>query len=140
VTDGVARIKLGRADKLMLGNLDASRDWGFAGDYVNAMWSMLQQPRADDYVIATGISHSVRDLVEVAFGHVGLDWHKYVELDPKLIRPAEVEHLIGDSSKAEAELGWRPSVDFKGLITMMVDADLERVASTPAALDRLSAI
>src|SRR5689334_2390271 len=90
VTDGVARIKLGRADKLMLGNLDASRDWGFAGDYVKAMWSMLQQPRADDYVIATGITHSVRDLVQVAFDHVGLDWHKYVKLDPKLIRPAEV--------------------------------------------------
>src|SRR5919197_2960392 len=137
VTDGVARIKLGRADKLMLGNLDASRDWGFAGDYVKAMWSMLQQPRADDYVIATGISHSVRDLVEIAFARVGLNWEKYVRTDPKLIRPAEVEHLIGDSSKARTELGWAPTVDFAGLIGMMVDADLERVAATPQSADRL---
>src|SRR4029077_18842010 len=114
VTDGVARIKLGLADTLALGNLDAKRDWGFAGDYVRAMWLMLQQERAEDYVIATGISHSVRGLVEVSFGHVGLDWQKHVRLDPKLIRPAEVEHLIGDSSKARAELGWKPSVDFPG--------------------------
>jgi GDPmannose 4,6-dehydratase len=140
VTDGVARIKLGRADKLALGNLDASRDWGFAGDYVKAMWQMLQRARADDYVIATGESHSVRELVQIAFGHVGLDWQKYVELDPKLIRPAEVEHLIGDNSKARAELGWAPTVNFAGLVKMMVDADLERVAATPPALDRLSAL
>jgi GDPmannose 4,6-dehydratase len=139
VTDGVARIKLGRAEKLPLGNLEARRDWGFAGDYVKAMWLMLQQDRADDYVIATGISHSVRDLVDVAFRHVGLDWQKYVELDPKLIRPAEVEHLIGDSSKARAELGWAPLVDFNGLIHMMVDADMERVAAMPPASDRLPA-
>src|SRR5438067_9422901 len=128
VTDGVARIKLGRQDTLSLGNLDAKRDWGFAGDYVHAMWLMLQQDRPDDYVISTGLSHSVRELVDVAFGHVGLDWRKHVSLDPNLIRPAEVEHLIGDSAKAHAQLGWRPSVDFSGLVTMMVDADLERVA------------
>jgi GDPmannose 4,6-dehydratase len=140
VTDGVARIQQGLATTLSLGNLDAKRDWGFAGDYVNAMWRMLQQDRPDDYVIATGISHSVRDLVEVAFGHVGLDWRKHVTLDPKLIRPAEVEHLIGDSTKARAQLAWKPSVDFRGLITMMVDADLERVASAPRVLDRLSTL
>jgi GDPmannose 4,6-dehydratase len=140
VTDAVARIKLGLQDTLSLGNLDAHRDWGFAGDYVQAMYLMLQQERADDYVIATGISHSVRDLVEVAFGHAGLDWRKHVALDPKLIRPAEVEHLIGDSTKARAQLGWQPSVDFAGLVKMMVDADLERVAAAPRALDRLSTL
>jgi GDPmannose 4,6-dehydratase len=140
VTDGVARIKLGVADSLPLGNLDAKRDWGFAGDYVHAMWLMLQQDRADDYVIASGISHSVRNLVEVAFAHVGLDWNKHVKLDPKLIRPAEVEHLIGDSSKARAQLGWEPRVDFRRLITMMVDADLERVAAAPQLGDRLSTL
>jgi len=140
VTDGVARIKLGLQDTLSLGNLDAHRDWGFAGDYVHAMYLMLQQERADDYVIATGISHSVRDLVEVAFGHAGLDWRKHVKLDPKLLRPAEVEHLIGDSTKARAQLGWQPSVDFAGLVRMMVDADLERVSSAPRALDRLSTL
>src|SRR3954467_9846182 len=140
VTDGVARIKQGLSATLSLGNLDAKRDWGFAGDYVNAMWLMLQQERPDDYVIATGISHSVRDLVEVAFGHVGLDWRKHVTLDPKLIRPAEVEHLIGDSTKARTELAWQPSVDFAGLIGMMVDADLERVVAAPRALDRLSTL
>jgi GDPmannose 4,6-dehydratase len=140
VTHGVARIKLGLADSLSLGNLDASRDWGFAGDYVRAMWMMLQQERADDFVIATGISHSVRDLVEVAFAHVGLDWKKYVKLDPKLIRPAEVEHLIGDASKAGKQFGWQPSVDFKGLIRMMVDADLERVAAPPRVADQQSAL
>jgi GDPmannose 4,6-dehydratase len=126
VTDGVARIKLGLSDHLTLGNLDAHRDWGYAGDYVRAMWLMLQQDRAEDYVIATGESHSVRELVEVAFGHAGLDWQKYVRLDTRLLRPAEVEHLIGDSTKARAELGWRPEVDFTSLIRIMVDADLER--------------
>src|SRR5687767_10739432 len=110
VTDGVARIKLGLSDHLPLGNLDACRDWGFAGDYVRAMWMMLQQDQADDYVIATGVSHSVRQLVEVAFGHAGLDWKQYVRLDPSLIRPAEVDHLIGDSSKARTALGWQPKV------------------------------
>jgi GDPmannose 4,6-dehydratase len=138
VTDGVARIKLGLQDKLKLGNLDAKRDWGFAGDYVQAMWLMLQQDRPDDYVIATGISHSVRDLVEIAFRHAGLDWNKHVTLDPSLIRPAEVEHLIGDYSKARQQLGWSPTIDFTGLVKMMVDADLERVAAEPH--DRLSAL
>jgi len=126
VTNGVARIKLGLDDHLALGNLDAHRDWGFAGDYVRAMWLMLQQDQPDDYVIATGTAHSVRDLVEIAFGHVGLDWQKYVRLDPAFLRPAEVDHLIGDCSKSQSTLGWKPSVDFKGLVTMMVDADLER--------------
>jgi GDPmannose 4,6-dehydratase len=140
VTDGVARIKLGLSSTLALGNLDAKRDWGFAGDYVRAMWLMLQQERADDFVIATGIAHSVRDLVQVAFGHAGLDWQKHVTLDPRLIRPAEVEHLIGDRSKAEAQLGWKPAMDFTGLVKMMVDADLERVAAAPQVVDRLSTI
>ena len=138
VTDAVARIKLGLADTLSLGNLDTRRDWGYAADYVRAMWLMLQQAQADDFVIATGISHSVRELVEVAFGHVGLDWRKYVGLDPGLIRPAEVEHLIGDSTKARGQLGWEPTVDFTGLVTMMVDADLDRVAAAPRLVDRLS--
>ena len=140
VTDGVARIKLGLASTLSLGNLDAHRDWGFAGDYVDAMWRMVQQDRPDDYVIATGISHSVQNLVEVAFEHAGLDWRKHVRLDPKLIRPAEVEHLIGDSSKARAQLGWTPSVEFAGLVKMMVDADLARVAAAPQLVDRLSTL
>jgi GDPmannose 4,6-dehydratase len=132
VTDGVARIKLGLSDTLALGNLDAQRDWGFAGDYVRAMWLMLQQDRADDYVIATGESHSVRDLVEVAFSRAGLDWQKHVTLDSRFLRPAEVDLLIGDSSKARAALDWQPRVDFKALIHMMVDADLERLARAPA--------
>ena len=133
VTDGVARIKLGLADALKLGNLDAKRDWGFAGDYVRAMWLMLQQPKPDDYVVATGESHSVRDLVEVAFSHVGLDWRTHVRLDPALLRPAEVDQLIGDASKARSEVGWRPEVDFKRLIEMMVDADLARLRATSAS-------
>jgi GDPmannose 4,6-dehydratase len=132
VTDGVARIKLGLADSLALGNLDACRDWGFAGDYVRAMWLMLQQDRPDDYVVATGIAHSVRDLVEVAFARVGLDWQKYVRVDPAFLRPAEVDHLIGDPTKARTVLGWAPSVDFKGLVEMMVDADVVRLSSTAA--------
>jgi GDPmannose 4,6-dehydratase len=140
VTDGVARIKVGLADSLALGNLEAQRDWGFAGDYVDAMWRMVQRDRPDDYLIATGISHSVQNLVEVAFGHAGLDWRKHVRLDPTLIRPAEVEHLIGDSSKARTQLGWTPSVDFAGLIKMMVDADLGRVAAAPHLVDRLSTL
>ena len=126
VTDGVARIKLGLADHLSLGNLDAHRDWGFAGDYVRAMWMMLQQEQPDDYVIATGQSHSVRELVEAAFGHAGLDWQKYVRIDPALLRPAEVDHLIGDAAKARRVFGWKPSVSFEQLIGMMVDADLAR--------------
>jgi GDPmannose 4,6-dehydratase len=129
VTDGVARIKLGRAADLKLGNLDAHRDWGFAGDYVRAMWLMLQQDAADDYVIATGKSHSVQQLVEVAFARAGLDWRKYVVQDPALLRPAEVDHLIGDASKATRTLGWSPKVSFEQLVEMMVDADLERLKS-----------
>ncbi len=128
VTRGAARIKRGLTDTLSLGNLDARRDWGFAGDYVRAMWLMLQQDRAEDYVIATGRSHSVRELVEVAFSHAGLDWREHVRTDPALLRPAEVDHLIGDPAKAETALGWRPSVDFEGLVRMMVDADLERIS------------
>jgi len=131
VTDGVARIKLGLADHVSLGNLDACRDWGFAGDYVRAMWLMLQQDRADDYVIATGVSHSVRNLVEVAFGHARLDWQKHVRIDPALLRPAEVDHLIGDASKGRRALGWEPTVSFEQLIGMMVDADLERLSTSP---------
>jgi len=128
VTDGAARIKLGLQDNLALGNLDAKRDWGFAGDYVRAMWLMLQQDMPDDYVIATGVSHSVRDLVELAFGRVGLEWQRHVVTDPLLLRPAEVDHLIGDPAKARARLDWAPKVDFVRLVEMMVDADLERLA------------
>jgi len=127
VTDAAARIKLGRQSKLRLGNLDAQRDWGFAGDYVRAMWLMLQQDQPEDYVIATGEKHSVRELVETAFARVELDWREYVELDPALLRPAEVNTLCGDAAKARARLGWRPSVTFLELVGMMVDADLERV-------------
>ena len=134
VTDGVARIKLGLADSVALGNLDAQRDWGFAGDYVRAMWLMLQQGQAEDYVIATGESHSVRQLVEIAFEYVGLEWQKYVRLDPRLLRPAEVDHLIGDSSKAKAALGWHPEVEFAALIRMMVDADVARLSRTSRAV------
>ena len=127
VSDGVARIKLGLVDSLALGNLDAHRDWGFAGDYVRAMWLMLQGDRPNDYVIATGVSHSVRDLVDTAFSHVGMTWEDHVRTDQKFLRPAEVEHLIGDSTKAREELDWRPSVDFGALVRMMVDADIERL-------------
>jgi GDPmannose 4,6-dehydratase len=129
VSDGVARIKLGLAGSLSIGNLDAHRDWGFAGDYVRAMWLMLQQDVADDYVIATGVAHSVRELIEIAFARVGLEWQKYVHVDPALLRPAEVEHLLGDPSKAKAELGWTPSVSFQQLVEMMVDADLARLGA-----------
>jgi GDPmannose 4,6-dehydratase len=127
VTDGVARIRLGLATELLLGNLDARRDWGFAGDYVDAMWRMLQQEQPQDYVIGTGVSHSVRDLVETAFSHVGLDWARYVRTDPRHMRPAEVDVLTADPSKARAELGWEPKVSFRELVGMMVDADLERL-------------
>jgi GDPmannose 4,6-dehydratase len=133
VSDGVARIKLGLADSLPMGNLDAQRDWGFAGDYVRAMWLMLQRDRPTDYVIATGISHSVRELLEIAFAHAGLDWQRHVRVDPALLRPAEVDHLLGDASKARIELGWTPRVGFKQLVEMMVDADLERLSSAPQA-------
>jgi len=127
VTDGVARIKLGLAKEIPLGNLDARRDWGYAGDYVEAMWRMLQQPSPQDYVVGTGHTHSVRDLVDAAFGHVGLDWRKYVKSDPRYMRPAEVDVLQADPSKAKRELGWSPTVKFDELVAMMVDADLERL-------------
>jgi GDPmannose 4,6-dehydratase len=127
VAHAVASIKFGLARELPLGNLNAHRDWGFAGDYVRAMWQMLQQPEADDYVIATGVSHSVQELVEIAFDQVGLDWQQYVRQDPALLRPAEVDHLIGDPAKARERFGWTPSVSFDGLVRMMVDADLERL-------------
>jgi len=125
ITNAVARIKYGLQDTLRLGNLDAHRDWGYAGDYVRAMWLMLQQDEPDNYVVASGKAHSVRDFVEAAFGYAGLDWNKYVVTDPKLLRPAEVEHLIGDSTKARTELGWEPEVDFEGLVKLMMDTDLE---------------
>jgi GDPmannose 4,6-dehydratase len=133
VTDGVARIKLGLATELRLGNLSARRDWGFAGDYVQAMWRMLQQEKPDDYVVATGKTHSVGDLVEVAFGHAGLDWRKHVVQDPALVRPAEVDLLIGDATRARDDLGWEPRVQFDQLIRMMVDADLERLGGATTA-------
>jgi GDPmannose 4,6-dehydratase len=125
ITDGVARIKLGLATELRLGNLEAKRDWGFAGDYVRAMWLMLQQQEADDYVIGTGETHSVEEFVSIAFGHVGLDWRKYVIQDPRFYRPAEVDLLLADPSKAQERLGWRLEVSFDRLVRMMVDADME---------------
>jgi GDPmannose 4,6-dehydratase len=134
ISDGVARIKLGLADELRLGNLDAKRDWGFAGDYVEAMWLMLQAETADDYVIATGEEHSVQEFVDIAFAHAGLDPNQHVRTDPEFLRPAEVDHLVGDAAKAREQLGWRPRVSFKELAEMMVDADLERL-STTAPLD-----
>ncbi len=130
ISHGVARIKLGLQDKLVLGNLDAQRDWGFAGDYVEAMWLMLQQDKPDDYVIATGTTHSVRDFVVTAFAHVDIhDWQRYVEIDPQLYRPAEVDQLIGDASKARQRFGWRPRVTFEELVSMMVENDLQQVSS-----------
>jgi GDPmannose 4,6-dehydratase len=129
VTDGVARIKLGLAKDLHLGNLDARRDWGFAGDYVEAMWMMLQRPKAADYVIGTGETHSVRELAELAFGHVGLDYRAYVVSDPRFHRPAEVDLLLADPAKAREELGWKPKVTFQELVAMMVDADLARLSA-----------
>jgi GDPmannose 4,6-dehydratase len=126
VSDAAARIKLGQQKELHMGNLDAHRDWGYAGDYVEAMWMMLQQKEPDDYVIGTGVSHSVRDLCEVAFKHVGLDYRDFVKLDQKFLRPAEVDLLVADPSKAKKKLGWTPKVSFETLVKMMVDADLER--------------
>jgi len=127
VTDAVARIKHGKATELRLGNLEARRDWGFAGDYVDAMWRMLQRDEPRDYVIGTGETHSVRELCEVAFGHVGLDWREYVKVDPRFVRPAEVDVLLADAAQARRDLGWAPQVSFERLVKMMVDADLERV-------------
>jgi len=125
ITKAVARIRLGLQEKLYLGNLDAKRDWGYAGDYVEAMWMMLQQPQPDDYVIATGETHSVRDFLDEAFGYLQLNWKKYVEIDPRYFRPTEVDLLLGDSAKARQKLGWRPRVSFQELVHMMVDADLQ---------------
>lgn len=129
IADGVARIKTGRAKKLALGNLDAKRDWGFAGDYVEAMWMMLQQQTPDDFVIATNQTHTVRDFCKVAFAHVGLDANEHLLVDPAFVRPAEVEVLIGNPAKAKAKLGWMPTVTFRSLVEMMVDADVERYRS-----------
>ena len=128
VTDGVARIKLGKAKELRLGNLDSGRDWGFAGDYVDAMWRMLQQPKPGDYVVGTGTMHTVRDLCAAAFAHAGLEWQQYVKIDPQFVRPAEVDVLRADASRARKELGWTAKVTFEQLVQMMVDADLERLA------------
>jgi GDPmannose 4,6-dehydratase len=129
ITDGVARIKLGLADELRLGNLETKRDWGFAGDYVEAMWLMLQQEEPEDFVIASGVEHPIRECVDIAFDRAGLDPEQYVRTDPALLRPAEVDHLVGDASKALEKFGWKPRVAFRELIELMVDADLERLSS-----------
>jgi GDPmannose 4,6-dehydratase len=130
ISDGVARIKLGLTDELRLGNLDAKRDWGFAGDYVEAMWLMLQQDVPGDYVVASGEEHSVRDFAEIAFDQVGLDWERHVVQDPRFMRPAEVDHLVGDASKAREQLGWAPKTSFQELVETMVSADVERLTVT----------
>ena len=136
ISDGVARIKLGLADDLRLGNMDAKRDWGFAGDYVEAMWLMLQAEEPDDYVIATGEEHSVQEFADIAFSHAGLDSKQYVKTDPEFLRPAEVDHLVGEATKAREQLGWQPRVSFKELVEMMVDADLERLSGRSVSLAR----
>src|SRR4029078_1952093 len=130
ITNAVAKIKLGMGTELRLRNLRARRDWGFAGDYVRAMWLMLQQDKPDDYVVGTGETHTVKRLVELAFGAVVLDWNKYVEIDPSLVRPAEVDLLIGDPAKAKAKLGWKPEVSFPELVRMMVESDVARLKGT----------
>jgi GDPmannose 4,6-dehydratase len=124
ITNAVAKIRFGLANELRLGNLDAKRDWGFSGDYIEAMWLMLQQDKPDDYVIATGETHSIKEFAQLAFSHAGLDWEKYVKIDKKFYRPAEVNILMGDYSKAKKKLGWKPKVRFKELVKMMVDSDL----------------
>jgi len=141
VTRAAARIKLGLQQKLYLGNLDARRDWGYAKDYVEAMWLMLQQPKGDDYVVATGEAHSVRELCERAFGHVGLDYRQHVEIDPRYFRPTEVDALLGDPSKAKRALGWSPRTSFPELVTLMMEADVklaerERLAGAGPAISR----
>ena len=128
ITRAVARIKAGLQEKLFLGNLDAKRDWGYAPEFVEAMWLMLQQEKPDDYVVATGETHTVREFLELSFGHAGLDWEKYVDKDPRYYRPAEVELLLGDPSKAKKQLGWEPKTKFKELVTLMTDADIEMLA------------
>jgi GDPmannose 4,6-dehydratase len=134
ISNTVAKIKLGQADELRLGNLDAKRDWGFAGDYVRAMWLMLCQDRPDDYVVSTGETHSVREFCEVAFGHVGLDWERHVVIDEAFYRPAEVDLLVGDATKAREVLGWSPEIGFQDLVMMMVDADMELLSGRLRAL------
>jgi GDPmannose 4,6-dehydratase len=131
VAQQVARIKLGEADKLKMGNLEGRRDWGFAGDYVRAMWMMLQQPQPEDFVIATGVTHSVKELLEIAFSYAGLDWQKHVEVDPALVRPAEPDSLCGDAGKAHKILGWSPKVSFQQLVEMMVQAELSALSPSP---------
>jgi GDPmannose 4,6-dehydratase len=131
VAQQVARIKLGQADKLKMGNLEGRRDWGFAGDYVRAMWMMLQQPQPEDFVVATGVTHSVRELLQIAFSYAGLDWEKHVEVDPALVRPAEPDPLCGDAGKAHRMLGWTPKVSFQQLVEMMVQAELSSLSPTP---------
>ena len=138
ITRAVAAIKLGKQDKVFLGNLDAKRDWGYAKEYVEAMWLMLQQPEGDDYVVATGETHSVREFLEVAFGHVGLDWKKHVEIDPRYYRPAEVDLLIGDPTKAKKKLGWSPKTTFAELTRLMVDADMKALQDQLAGKVRLA--
>lgn len=127
VSDGVARIKLGLSTELRMGNLDAKRDWGFAGDYVDAMWRMLQQSDAEDFVVGTGVAHSVRDLVTLAFGHVDLDWEEHVKIDERFVRPVEVDHLLANPAKAQKVLEWEPTMSFQQMVHMMVDADIERL-------------
>ncbi|QQE64238.1 GDP-mannose 4,6-dehydratase [Leptolyngbya sp. BL0902] len=140
ITRAVARIVAGQQKKLYLGNLDAKRDWGYAKDYVRAMWLMLQQDQPDDYVVATNETHSIREFLDLAFGHVNLDWHDYVEFDPRYLRPAEVELLIGDSTKARHQLGWEPSVTFEQLVQLMVEADLAAVGVGPGHSDDIATI
>ena len=135
ITRAVGRIKLGLQDKLFLGNLDAKRDWGFAGDYVEVMWKMLQHSEPDDFVVATGEAHSVREFLEAAFIHVGLDFKKYVEIDQHYFRPTEVDHLLGDPSKAAEKLSWKPKVSFQGLVAMMVDHDMEQAEREKLLVD-----
>ena len=134
ISDGAARIKLGLASELRLGNLEAERDWGFAGDYVEAMWLMLQQDVPEDFVVSSGVAHTVRDFARLALEHAGLDWERHIKVDPAFIRPAEVDQLIGDSSKARSKLGWEPTVAFSELVRMMVDADVERLADRSTTL------
>jgi GDPmannose 4,6-dehydratase len=138
ISDGVARIKLGLADELRLGNLEAERDWGYAGDYVEAMWLMLQEDEPEDYVVATGETHSVREFCELAFAHAGLELEQHVKSDPEFLRPAEVDQLVGDASKARERLGWESKHSFRDLVEMMVDADLARLAATPAPRAQLA--